>query len=72
MDPASHRPIYVDGPYKSVADANKSASTLDGVEQVHSGGLWVVSAALRGGTGPAVQRVAQCLNAQAAGRGFNF
>jgi hypothetical protein len=60
-DPASHRPIYVDGPYKSVADANTSAGTLQGVEQVQGGGLWVVSASLRGGTGPAVQRVAKCL-----------
>jgi hypothetical protein len=28
---------------------------------VQGGGLWVVSASLRGGTGPAVQRVANCL-----------
>jgi hypothetical protein len=60
-DPVSHKPIYVDGPYKSVAAAKASASTLTGVEQVQRADLWVVSASLRGGTGPAVKRVATCL-----------
>lgn len=72
-DPASHRSIYVSGPYKSVADANSSASTLEGVNQVQRGGLWVVSASLRGGTGPAVKRVAQCLDGQhSSARSYSF
>ncbi len=60
-DPASNRPIYVDGPYKSAAAAGQSASTLVDVSQVAAGGVWEVSASLRGGTGPAVRRVAVCL-----------
>lgn len=60
-DPASHRPIYVDGPYKSAAAARESVSTLVGVNQAAAGGVWEVAAALRAPTGPAVHRVAACL-----------
>jgi hypothetical protein len=60
-DPVSHRPIYVDGPYPSPAAAKQSATTLIGVSQEAAGGVWEVSASLRGGTGPAVRRVAACL-----------
>ena len=61
-DPANHLPIYVDGPYKSTAAAKQAVSTLAGVNQAAPGGVGEVSAALRGGTGPAVRRVAGCLN----------
>ena len=61
MDPVSHRLIYVDGPYVSVAAAKTAAATLVGVSQVQAANLWEVSASLRGGTGPAVARVAKCL-----------
>jgi hypothetical protein len=68
-DPASHRPIYVDGPYKSPGAARQAVSTLDFVSHAAPGGVWEVSASLRGGTGPAVHRVAACLrgDSQAAG-----
>jgi hypothetical protein len=60
-DDVSHRPIFVDGPYKSAAAAKQSVDTLLSVNQAAAGGVWEVSASLRGGTGPAVRRVAACL-----------
>ena len=72
-DPVSHHAIFVNGPYPSVSDASQSASTLTDVNHVARGGVWVVSASLRGGTGPAVDRVAACLGgAKASGKGFSF
>jgi hypothetical protein len=60
-DPASHHPIYVDGPYKSAAAARASVSTLLGINQAAAGGVWEVAADLRAPTGPAVHRIAACL-----------
>jgi hypothetical protein len=69
-DPASRKPIYVDGPYKSAAAARQAVSTLAGVTQAAPGGVWEVSASLRGGTGPAVRRVAACLDG--SNKGYSF
>ncbi|MGA2929217.1 MAG: hypothetical protein ABSG43_25160 [Solirubrobacteraceae bacterium] len=71
-DPASHRPIYVGGPYKSAAAARQAASLLVGVVQAAAGGVWEVSASLRGGTGPAVRRVAACLGGDPKKGGASF
>ena len=71
-DPTSHRQIYVDGPYKSAAAVRQAVGTLAGVNHAAAGGLWEVSASLRGGTGPAVRRVAACLSGSKKGSSFSF
>lgn len=53
--------ILVDGPYKSVAAAAASANSLQGVEFAASGGVWEVTASLRGRRGYIVTEVATCL-----------
>ena len=67
-DARSHRLIFVDGPYRSPGAAKQSVGTLIGVNQAAAGGVWEVSASLRGGTGPAVRRVAACLAGHLAKR----
>jgi hypothetical protein len=69
-DRASGRHIYVDGPYNSPAAAKQAVGTLVGVNQAAAGGVWEVSASLIGGTGPAVRRVAECLNNGSASLSF--
>ena len=53
--------IFVDGPYRSAAQAHQSAESLQGVEFAASGGVWEVTAALRGHRGYVVVEVANCL-----------
>jgi hypothetical protein len=53
--------ILVDGPYRSAAAAKASAASLAGVEFAASGGVWEVTAALRGRRGYLVTEVANCL-----------
>jgi hypothetical protein len=57
----SGKPVFVDGPYKSAAEAKTSAASLVGVQDAAKGGLYVVSAAVRSNAGPVVRMVAKCL-----------
>lgn len=60
----SGKPVFVDGPYKSAAEAKTSAASLVGVQDAAKGGLYVVSAAVRSHAGPVVRIVAKCLQAR--------
>ncbi len=53
--------MFVDGPYKNVANASASAASLNGTEYAARGGLYVVTATLRGHLGSLVPEVAGCL-----------
>jgi hypothetical protein len=57
----SGKPVFVDGPYKSAAEAKSSAASLAGVQDAANGGLYVASAALTSKAGPVVRAVAKCL-----------
>jgi hypothetical protein len=56
--------IFVDGPYKTVADAARSAGSLRGVQTAESGGRYVVSSPLTTHLAVTVHVVAKCLDAR--------
>jgi hypothetical protein len=62
FDLSTSQPVLVDGPYKTRAKANDSASSLVGVESAERGGMYVVSAALSSHLSAQVHKVAVCLN----------
>jgi hypothetical protein len=72
FDLATGQPVLVDGPYKTRAKANDSASTLVGVESAERGGMYVVSAALSAHLTAQVHKVAVCLNGTGSGRSQSF
>ena len=61
IDPLRVKPVFVDGPYKTPADAAASASSLAGAADAMQGGRFVVSAALTSHLKADVKDVAQCL-----------
>jgi hypothetical protein len=64
----SGQSVFVDGPFVNAPAAIQDGQTLQGVESVATGGLYVVSAALSGGLTGTVNAVAGCL-ANTAGQG---
>jgi hypothetical protein len=60
-DRASGQTVFVDGPYKTAAAADKAVSTLVGIEIAQRGGLYEVTALLRSHLQAPVAKVAQCL-----------
>jgi hypothetical protein len=60
-NPVTNLHVYIDGPYKTGADADRSATSLLGVELAARGGLYVVSAALTSHLDAQVAAVAKCL-----------
>jgi hypothetical protein len=67
-DFATLKPVYVDGPFKTVAQAKADVSSLQGVESAVRGGLYVVNAALSSHINNDVTLVAACLSTT-TGRG---
>ena len=57
------KPIYIDGPYSSVSQAETAANGLVGIESVASGGLYVVSAVLADHLDSYVDALAKCVAA---------
>jgi hypothetical protein len=57
------KPIYVDGPYVSTAQAISAAQSLAGIESVAAGGHYVVSSLLAYHVTPYVNALAKCLAA---------
>jgi hypothetical protein len=57
----THEPLFVEGPYKTVADARGSAASLEGIEIVVQGNLFVVSALLTSHLDAQAKTVASCL-----------
>jgi hypothetical protein len=57
------KPVYIDGPYSSVSQAETAAGGLEGIESVASGGLYVVSAVLADHLDSYVDALAKCLAA---------
>jgi hypothetical protein len=64
-DPVTRKSVFVDGPYKNRAAADRSAKSLNVVESAERGGLFVVSATLTSHLADAVRAVAKCLNGTA-------
>jgi hypothetical protein len=62
-DPGNGKSVFVDGPYKTLAAADRSARTLIGVESAERGGRFVVSAVLTSHLSAPVHSVAKCLDA---------
>jgi hypothetical protein len=60
-DHASGQQVFVDGPYKTKTDADKSVQSLAGVEIAQRGGFYEVTATLRSHLQPQVGAVANCL-----------
>jgi hypothetical protein len=67
-DLATLKPVYVDGPFKTVAEAKADVASLQGVEYAERGGLYVVNAALDAHINNDVHFVAACLSTT-SGRG---
>jgi len=61
-NPVNGKPVFVDGPYKNRAAADRSAKSLHVVESAERGGMFVVSATIPSRLGDAVHAVAKCLN----------
>lgn len=66
--PGTKVAVYVDGPYKTKAQAKASAKSLAGVEEEAAGGLYDVTAYLSAHVKYKVSEVTQCLS-NASGRG---
>ncbi len=64
--------IYVDGPYTSTGAASTAATSLEGVEDVAQGGLYVVSALLISHVHATVEKVAGCLAASRGHGGLHY
>jgi hypothetical protein len=59
---ATLKPVFVDGPFKNVGAAKADVASLQGVEYVKRGGLYVVGAILTSHLNKAVDNVAACLS----------
>ena len=61
LSPAVGQQVFVDGPFKTRADAASSAASLNGIETVATAGLYVVSAKASAHLQAKVSAVASCL-----------
>jgi hypothetical protein len=61
MEPLTHAQLFVEGPYKKLADARRSRDSLLGIETSVQGGLYVVSATLTSHLEAPAKEVARCL-----------
>jgi hypothetical protein len=59
---ATLKPVFVDGPFKNVASARADVASLQGIEYVKRGGLYVVGAILTSHLNKTVDAVAACLS----------
>jgi hypothetical protein len=71
-DPASGRPVYVDGPYRTRSAAAGEAASRASGDSAERGGLYVVYAALSDHLGKDVHAVAACLNRPPGPRKLTF
>jgi hypothetical protein len=71
-DPATGRPLFVDGPYGSSSAAAQAAQNLSIIEQSTSGGVYRVTAPVTGHMTAQVDAVAACLSSTANRSGNTF
>jgi hypothetical protein len=66
------KPLYVDGPFKTVGQAKSDVASLQGIEYAKRGGLYVVNAALNYHLTNDVNIVAACLSTTSGSGSLTF